>query len=549
MKKKILCFLFAFIFMFPFAFTLAGCGEPPPPSTNEDEEQPQTPSVDPDTQLATLLAGLQSNPFAKDVTLTIDTLYGRDEYEIVDDQMGAVKSSEEQAQAIVKLDDKKYYASIPGVGEYYIDEQQSYHKKSDGTAQQYSGKYFNAEEDSFDQIMKLVELATKYDSVTTLIDMSKFFNVDGVTIDENEESYTLSIDFSFEELLLGTLNNYLENKDKQPSYFISQFLSDFCRQTVDINTLIDEFKEDFTDQTTVKNLVDFVQTKTGLKIENFVKKVAETKFDSSKNTWSATDFDKFQMIDASKLQAGRYKNNGNFSFVNFDYDAFTATTIASLFPEEEGKTAKEVVFETVDSYINDAEFTMEELVLSYLDEEKTNLYNEFLPKAETLEISSFDINFMFTFNKSFKLTNLMGTFVTNVSVDNKAGVNFYASFDLTPSAIGQTTVELPNGVKTNEMKVELYVTKEEIAILGTKNLELSTSDIICPIADFTVLAKEFNEQTQQYNPTTSMVVSHANKKLILSNALITSAKQNDKNLIRFVTTEDNCTYEFIVYLG
>ena len=547
MKKKILCFIFAFIFIFPFAFTLAGCGEPPP-ETPPEQESPTPPPVDKDVQLTNFVNSLQNNPSEKDVTLTIDTLLGRNEYEIVNGEAGAFKTTEKTSQAVVKLDNGKYYALIPGVGEYYVYEQQSYYRTADASLQQFTGNYFNNKENMFDQVMKLANLATKYDSVTTLIDMAKFFNPDGVSLDETEEYYTLSIDFSFDELISNTIFNYLENKDKPTAYFISQFLTDFCNKTVDINELIDEFFADFTSQTTVKNLVDFIQSKTGLKIENFVKKIAQTQFDSSENTWSATEYNKFQMIDSSKLEVGKYKNNGKFSFVNFDYDTFTATTIASLFPQKEGKTAKQVVFGVVDSYLNNEEFTMENFVLSLLDEEQTNLYNEYLPKAETLFVDSFDINFMYTFNKSFKLVNLMGTFSGNIEVDYKAGLNTYAWFDLNPSDIGKTDTELPYGVKTNNMKVELYVTKEEVAVIGNNNLELSTANIMCPVADFTVLAKEYNEQTQQYSQTTSMVVSHANNKLILSNALINSVKQSGQNLIYFVTTEGGCTYEFVIYL-
>ena len=255
MKNKILCFIYAIILVFPFVFLVSGCNTPPPPNNNGGASPPAP------LTLTDVLNAFENKSLPTNFTLTGNSgsttnLFLYENNNIVDNS----KLSNLSEGISLKYNNQDYSFLYPGE-----NAQETYsiggltYKKVNPT--NYSDNLFDLNYGR--EKNSLADFLTTKDALNSVVTISNFFTRNSVTVEEKNNQIILNSNFSLKQTLSGLLDIVKKDLNKKLNFAITDILNTLFASNINFLDCVNEFKNGFTNTTTINDFVIFLSNKVG----------------------------------------------------------------------------------------------------------------------------------------------------------------------------------------------------------------------------------------------------------------------------------------------
>lgn len=106
-------------------------------------------------------------------------------------------------------------------------------------------------------------------------DFAQTLNANALTISNENDEITLTAKIDIKDFVTQLIDNCATNKDEQIIVLLNEFIKDTFNKNTSVQALINGFCANYTSSTTVKDLVDYIQSALGVNLEQFSRYVFE----------------------------------------------------------------------------------------------------------------------------------------------------------------------------------------------------------------------------------------------------------------------------------
>ncbi|MBO5884727.1 MAG: hypothetical protein J6Q51_02925 [Clostridia bacterium] len=570
MKKKFLCFIFAFIFVFPFTFMLSGCFNNNPPTdppteqgpgeggnngNNNGENNPAPLTVN------DVLSAFNSKTQYDKYTANVSVEYTDKQYDITNGYAGSGKTNGLSLPNItLKVEEDNFNFFAPSLTDTYVinGNVYSYHTPEDEKYVEFSNKPNNF------PFGKMIDTVSKIQSkalINYFVSVATTLKNCSANVVEQENQIVLNINLDLAEIANNLMATYVNNSYNKISVLLNTMFKDLTGNNGNILAVIDEFKQSYTDNTTVQDLNNFIESKTGINVlaiadfgieyYNLIKSYPSySSISTLTNTdymFMASDTDKFPSATAGVV----YQKIEESKLVGFNVNEFAKTKLSSYIDTTNtNKTSKELVFEALESYLNNDQFSADMLMVSLFCDGNVDNYVSALEIVSNIVAQQAKISAQICFDTNYSITKVsMDGIVDLTRLENETtkdgyGQKYTGNLVIEFKDYGTTTVTAPT-VQDCTMQINYYVSASEL--LSNPMISLNFVDV--KIKDFDIIAHEYDERTNSYKIDPIKVLSYnSTTKLVSFNKLFIEKglTKPDCNSIEFRFRSNT---GFILYLN
>lgn len=507
MKKKIITFLLALCFILPFSFVMVACNPTNPPPS----DPPPTGDGGGDGfELADAVAAL--NALELDFTSQVTASYTM---ELVENQ-GATSTSQSQNQSlqniVLRFDDAKNMSiDIPSVISLaYID---GYLYSSQQDMNSYSNN-LGVLIDGIEQVFGECDVKLG-DILQEGVDLAQMLNQNAVSINEKTTGTDVTVKFEIAPLVSRMQKAIKDHKDAKLGEFINKFAKDVFDVDFDIGDFADSVVEFVTDATTFGDILEHIETETGIDMDKILDLFEKFPFRSmfaSGVGGTYTGSDRVETCQWPEVSFDAYKNEKVLETMGI-----TKTELIQQYPEIKAM------------YLDNADVTFAQLLTDNTDEQTAATVFEVL---DVYTVGKLDISVVLNFDENNKLVGYQlkgdGKVTEKISALSSNDYIVSGTISATLANVGSTLVTMPTGFDQAYTTITTITSRTMLAI---KNNTITLDDPY--MKDFTIQIQVYDEDLEDYVDKTVATYNSTTKKLVLDEFLLQDSAVNEIMLIDY----------------